>query len=135
MSFPSFPLFPQGHSQLMIGLFICCHLIGMSSACINPILYGYLNESFRAQFVEIVAVCFCGYLETTAATGNNTKTAAAQEAKKTPVKKIEAAAAAPPASEFQLVVEKMADDEAVMVNIHKAPALAAAAAPENQSFI
>ena len=27
--------------------------IGMSSACINPIVYGYLNETFRAEFKEI----------------------------------------------------------------------------------
>ena len=25
----------------------------MSSACINPILYGYLNETFRKEFIEI----------------------------------------------------------------------------------
>ena len=25
----------------------------MSSACINPIVYGYLNETFRAEFKEI----------------------------------------------------------------------------------
>ena len=49
----------QGNSQLMIGLFICCHLIGMSSACINPILYGYLNDSFKAQFIEIFYACLC----------------------------------------------------------------------------
>ena len=27
----------------------------MSSACINPILYGYLNETFRKEFKEIAA--------------------------------------------------------------------------------
>ena len=27
--------------------------IGMSSACINPILYGYLNETFRKEFTAI----------------------------------------------------------------------------------
>lgn len=25
----------------------------MSSACINPVLYGYLNETFRTEFIEI----------------------------------------------------------------------------------
>ena len=25
----------------------------MSSACINPVLYGYLNETFRAEFIQI----------------------------------------------------------------------------------
>lgn len=50
----------QSHTQLMIGLFICCHLVGMSSACINPILYGYLNESFKVQFIEIASCLLCG---------------------------------------------------------------------------
>ena len=30
-----------------------CHMIGMSSACSNPVLYGWLNENFRKEFKEI----------------------------------------------------------------------------------
>ncbi|XP_049823428.1 neuropeptide F receptor-like [Aethina tumida] len=31
-----------------------CHMIGMSSACSNPILYGCLNENFWKEFKEIL---------------------------------------------------------------------------------
>ena len=30
----------------MILVYCICHLLGMSSACTNPILYGFLNEKF-----------------------------------------------------------------------------------------
>ena len=30
-----------------------CHLLGMSSACLNPILYGFLNKTFRREFKNI----------------------------------------------------------------------------------
>ena len=43
----------QGHTELMLCVFVGCHLLGMSSACLNPILYGYLNESFRQEFSQI----------------------------------------------------------------------------------
>ncbi|XP_003741868.1 neuropeptide F receptor [Galendromus occidentalis] len=41
-------------------LFACCHMCGMSSACSNPFLYGYLNDNFRKEFSEIRAACFGG---------------------------------------------------------------------------
>lgn len=31
---------------------------GMSSACSNPFLYGWLNENFRKEFKEILGACF-----------------------------------------------------------------------------
>lgn len=34
----------------------------MSSACINPVLYGYLNETFRTEFTEIVKFCCSCFL-------------------------------------------------------------------------
>ena len=40
-------------------LFACCHMCGMSSACSNPFLYGYLNDNFRKEFKEIQDACFC----------------------------------------------------------------------------
>ncbi len=46
----------------MLGLFICCHLLGMSSACINPVLYGYLNDNFRREFKEIFGLLFLSRL-------------------------------------------------------------------------
>ena len=37
-----------GHStEHMIILFMACHVVGMSSACINPIIYGYFHEHIR----------------------------------------------------------------------------------------
>lgn len=39
-------------------VFACCHMAGMSSACSNPLLYGWLNENFRKEFKEIFAACF-----------------------------------------------------------------------------
>lgn len=34
-----------------------CHMMGMSSACSNPLLYGWLNDNFRKEFNEIIC---CG---------------------------------------------------------------------------
>ncbi|XP_055927550.1 neuropeptide F receptor-like isoform X1 [Argiope bruennichi] len=39
-------------------VFACCHMAGMSSACSNPLLYGWLNENFKKEFKEIFAKCF-----------------------------------------------------------------------------
>ncbi|GIX73185.1 neuropeptide F receptor [Caerostris darwini] len=39
-------------------VFACCHMAGMSSACSNPLLYGWLNENFKKEFKEIFATCF-----------------------------------------------------------------------------
>lgn len=30
-----------------------CNILGLSNACINPVLYGYLNENFRREFKAI----------------------------------------------------------------------------------
>ena len=34
----------------MMLTFMICHMIGVSSACTNPILYGFLNDSFVKEF-------------------------------------------------------------------------------------
>lgn len=31
-----------------------CHMMGMSSACSNPLLYGWLNDNFRKEFNDIL---------------------------------------------------------------------------------
>lgn len=36
-----------------VAAFAFCHIVGMTSACANPVLYGVLNENFRAEFVAI----------------------------------------------------------------------------------
>lgn len=38
-------------------IFAICHMIGMSSACSNPLLYGWLNENFKKEFVDIFSSC------------------------------------------------------------------------------
>lgn len=35
-------------------IYAACHLFGMSSACSNPLLYGWLNDNFRKEFNEIL---------------------------------------------------------------------------------
>lgn len=39
-------------------MFAFCHMCGMSSACSNPFLYGWLNDNFRKEFQEILSGCF-----------------------------------------------------------------------------
>lgn len=33
-----------------------CHMMGMSSACSNPVLYGWLNENFWKEFKDIMCI-------------------------------------------------------------------------------
>ncbi|XP_053211656.1 neuropeptide F receptor-like isoform X2 [Panonychus citri] len=49
--------FPFDNSQVYRVLFACCHLAGMSSACSNPLLYGFLNDNFRREFRELFVHC------------------------------------------------------------------------------
>jgi hypothetical protein len=46
--------------QCMMIWYAVCHMMGMSSACSNPLLYGWLNDNFRKEFKEILAsMCPC----------------------------------------------------------------------------
>ena len=36
-----------------------CLLCVLLSCCINPLLYGYLNENYRKEFAEILTCCYC----------------------------------------------------------------------------
>ncbi|KAK3596242.1 hypothetical protein CHS0354_028413 [Potamilus streckersoni] len=38
--------------------YVICHLFVLSSACTNPVLYGWLNENFRTEFLKILR-CTC----------------------------------------------------------------------------
>ena len=46
--------------------YMICHLIGLSTTCTNPILYGYLNKNIQevimrtiTDFIEVIDVsCF-----------------------------------------------------------------------------
>jgi len=33
-----------------------CHIMGLGNACINPFLYGFLNENFRKEYQHIFQV-------------------------------------------------------------------------------
>lgn len=48
-------------TQSMLVTYAICHMIGMSSACSNPLLYGWLNDNFRKEFQELL----CRYQENT----------------------------------------------------------------------
>jgi neuropeptide Y receptor len=51
--------FGQDRQSMMIW-YAVCHMMGMSSACSNPLLYGWLNDNFRKEFKEILAsLCPC----------------------------------------------------------------------------
>lgn len=41
--------FGEDHHTMMI-VYAVCHMMGMSSAVSNPLLYGWLNENFRKEF-------------------------------------------------------------------------------------
>ncbi len=42
----------------MVIIYATCHLIGMSSACANPFLYGWFNDNFRTEFICIIITPF-----------------------------------------------------------------------------
>lgn len=44
-------------------LFSLCHLLAMSSTCINPVIYGFLNSNFRQEVREALLQCQCSHLE------------------------------------------------------------------------
>jgi len=39
--------------EVKLTIYALCHLAGMSSACINPVLYGWLNQNLRADLVRL----------------------------------------------------------------------------------
>ncbi|MEQ2165477.1 hypothetical protein GOODEAATRI_017251, partial [Goodea atripinnis] len=47
---------PVCHHNLLFSL---CHLLAMSSTCINPIIYGFLNSNFRQEVREMLLHCRC----------------------------------------------------------------------------
>lgn len=40
--------------ETMLVIYAVCHMLGMSSACANPWLYGWYNDNFRNEFRDIV---------------------------------------------------------------------------------
>ena len=44
---------PEDQETMLI-IYAVCHVLGMSSACANPWLYGWYNDNFRNEFRDIV---------------------------------------------------------------------------------
>ncbi|XP_074641406.1 neuropeptide F receptor-like [Tubulanus polymorphus] len=44
-------------------MFAICHLLVLSSACTNPVVYGWLNENFRKEFVSVLCCSCCRRLQ------------------------------------------------------------------------
>ncbi|EFX68123.1 hypothetical protein DAPPUDRAFT_330424 [Daphnia pulex] len=44
---------PLQNSATMLIVYAVCHMVGMSLACANPLLYGWLNDNFRKEFQKI----------------------------------------------------------------------------------
>ncbi|XP_074031303.1 neuropeptide F receptor [Leptinotarsa decemlineata] len=65
-------------SQPMMVCYAICHMMGMSSACSNPILYGCLNENFWKEFKDIL--CIESHLE---GTGEDKKLSSRKQSQKT----------------------------------------------------
>ncbi|XP_017477528.1 PREDICTED: neuropeptide F receptor [Rhagoletis zephyria] len=45
---------PVAVTESMLIAYAFCHMFGMSSACTNPLLYGWLNDNFRKEFTELL---------------------------------------------------------------------------------
>lgn len=45
---------PFTDNQNMLVAYAICHMIGMSSACSNPLLYGWLNDNFRKVGINAI---------------------------------------------------------------------------------
>ncbi|QQP41876.1 Uncharacterized protein FKW44_016371, partial [Caligus rogercresseyi] len=39
--------------EVFCGIYAVCHVLGMLSACANPVIYGFLNENFSKEFKQI----------------------------------------------------------------------------------
>lgn len=46
-------------SEKFLIVFGCCHMVGMTSACSNPMFYGWFNENFQKEFRKIL----CRYVQ------------------------------------------------------------------------
>ncbi|XP_044517878.1 neuropeptide Y receptor type 6-like [Gracilinanus agilis] len=40
-------------------VFVFCHLAAMTSACVNPLFYGFLNNNFQKDFMVLICHCQC----------------------------------------------------------------------------
>ncbi|XP_074087680.1 neuropeptide Y receptor type 6-like [Macrotis lagotis] len=40
-------------------VFVICHLIAMTSTCVNPLFYGFLNKNFQKDLLVLIRHCRC----------------------------------------------------------------------------
>ena len=64
--------------QVKLTVYAVCHLAGMSSACLNPVFYGWFNHNLRAELVRLFPrlVRYPKRPTALSLTNNNTTTAA-----------------------------------------------------------
>lgn len=48
--------YPFENNQVYRIVFAVCHMFAMSSACSNPILYGWFNNNFKTEFRELFQI-------------------------------------------------------------------------------
>lgn len=44
-------------------VFVVCHILVLSSACTNPVLYGWLNDNFRKEFLKVLHCTCCNWFK------------------------------------------------------------------------
>jgi neuropeptide Y receptor len=66
--------------ELKLTVYAICHLAGMSSACLNPVFYGWLNHNLRAELVRLFPqiVRYTKPTSVNTTTANNNTTVQAQ---------------------------------------------------------
>lgn len=77
-------LIPYNNTDFFV-IYAFCHMAGMSSACSNPLLYGWLNGNFRKEFNELLC---CNKLSRTGSVQCNTtelKTAPTNDTKQSSI--------------------------------------------------
>lgn len=68
----------SANTQPLLITYAVCHMMGMSSACSNPFMYGWLNDNFRKEFREILCLEPLGVCLVTTNTNSNDRERAAQ---------------------------------------------------------
>ena len=41
------------YERVGLSVYVACHIFALCPACVNPIIYGYLNENFRKVYKNI----------------------------------------------------------------------------------
>lgn len=77
---------PEDQETMLI-IYAVCHMLGMSSACANPWLYGWYNDNFRNEFRDIVGPflrCFGRHCPALATSISVSRTSSRQRAAQRP---------------------------------------------------